>query len=152
MSHFITYFMVSESQLQKFWLKVFHGIAGKALTGAGVLTEGSAEEGSLTRLTCAVACFLELLLQCHMTSCVLSLVQMWWERWRCRGMRDGEGGMTERARGKSKMGDIFQLTCGGGIPLFLLLLLTTIADLCSVGGELPRSHYCHLGSCLEYAF
>lgn len=52
-------------------------------------------------------------------------------------MRDGEGEITERAGGKSKMGDIFQLTCGGGIPLFLLLLLTTIADLCSVGGNSP---------------
>lgn len=76
MSHFITYLMVSELQLQRFWLKVFHGIAGKALTGAGVLTEGSAEERSLTRLTSALACVLELLLQCHMTLCILSPVQM----------------------------------------------------------------------------
>lgn len=108
MSHFITHFMVSESRLQRFWLKVFHGIAWKALTGAGVLTEGSAEEGSLTRLTSAVACFLELLLQCHMPLCMLSPVQVWWERWRCWGKRDRERWGDRKSKGESKMSDVFQ--------------------------------------------
>lgn len=53
--------------------------------------------------------------------------------------RQGEGGMTERARGESKMSDIFQnlIAVVAYIPLCLLFLLTTIADLCSVGGNFP---------------
>lgn len=66
MSQIYHLFMASESRLQKgrwLWPKGSHGIAGEVLAGAGVSAAGSAEEGSLARLTSAVACFLELLLR-----------------------------------------------------------------------------------------
>lgn len=78
--------------------------------GGCVTNEGSADEGSLARLTSAVACFLELLLQMSSASYRLSHVQVRWERRGCWGIRDREKVRWQKEGGgeKSKLGDIFQ--------------------------------------------